>query len=58
MQARSELAQDMSNKRQSIIDEESDEERPTEVFADAQTLLRERDQSVQSCDDTHADNSP
>jgi hypothetical protein len=35
MQARSELAQDMSNKHHSVIDEESDEERPTEVFADA-----------------------
>lgn len=46
MQARSELAQDMSNKRHSVIDEESDEDRPTEVFADAQTLLRERNQSV------------
>ena len=47
----------MSNKRYSVIDEESDEKRPTELFSDAKTLLRERDQSKQSCDLTYADNS-
>lgn len=54
MTARSESnkAQKQSQKRHSVIDEESEEERATFVQPVKRNL------SVQSCDDTHADNAP
>jgi hypothetical protein len=57
MQVRNEVVS--SEKRHSVIDEESEEELATEIVIKQQVSMNKRGNSVQSSDDIHADdNSP
>jgi hypothetical protein len=55
MQQRSELTREV--RRNSIIDEESEEEKPADIRV-TEKARGVRDQSLSSCDDTHGDSSP
>jgi hypothetical protein len=56
MQARSEMTRE--GKRHSIIDEESEEEKPADIRVTEPTKVGARDKSLSSYDKTNGDASP